>query len=166
MYRQLQVDKFSGIKLVASLGGIARYGGPLSSYCLFHVNPPPGRDPFVPYQLSSATYHWDEIAQLSVESLRNFSIGRRWMTALQASDDSVQKYSRKISSVFTSSADTMTFHDLIILVIAVERHLEEGLSVVWAWDGTDSPPFPSKYASMSPCLSLSLSVSLSLSRIL
>jgi hypothetical protein len=131
-------------QLICSLGGLGRKGPP-SSMCLFDSTPTPGslfEDR--PYQTSSKTFHFDAKEKAILKMLRDFVQNGGWSSAGQ----DAEKYRKLVRDIITeSSVENVVFADLIGLVLAVEEDKEDGdPKVVWMWDGTDTPPFPSTFS--------------------
>ena len=153
--RSAQVDRYGKedppkLQLVASLGGMRKgYNYGLASFCIFPGIVPEGGDPDAPYQVSSKTYHFDMQDETVLRRLRKFSASDLWHTttcpaaaAATAPPPVRPKYRFAIKELFASSEAIMEFKDLVAMVLAVEP-AQDGIShVVWAWDGTDAPPYP------------------------
>jgi hypothetical protein len=112
--------------------------------CLFDSTPTPGSI-YVdqPYQTSSATYHFDPREKIILTTLRAFVAEGEW--SFGADRDS-EKYRKSIHDILKHGSDKkVKFADLIGLVLAVEE-IAVGPKVVWMWDGTDAPPYPTTFS--------------------
>lgn len=106
------------------------------------------QEEFEPYAHSHKQYTMNTQCMKLIELLRQFSRNGSWRSELPENNSKEgENYRRMIKSAFASGRDDInhTFHDLIALVVAVEKdsfHSHHGKTIVWVWDGTNAPPYP------------------------
>lgn len=119
----MQKGDWGGLQLNGSLNPKTGF-----SFCLFDGSSTGGT---VPYQCSSKRYHFDDHEAVILDSLREFSKGRKWQLAEK---QAAAAYNRRISQLRPTQ-----FFDAIVKVLAVDT---AGPSpVVYVWDATDAPIF-------------------------
>ena len=122
-----------------------------ASWTLFRgdvVHDKDSEEEFQPYAHSHKLYTMNTQCMKLIEIQRHFSRNGSWRSELlENKANEGENYRRMIKSAFASGREDInhTFHDLIALVVAVEKdsyHSHHGKTIVWVWDGTNAPPYP------------------------
>ena len=106
------------------------------------------KEEFMPYAHSHQQYTMNTQSMKLIELLRQFSRNGSWRAHLpEHNANESENYRRMIKSAFASGREDTNhvFHDLVALVVAVEKdsfHSHHGKTIVWVWDGTNAPPYP------------------------
>jgi hypothetical protein len=120
--RAVQVNIYDGR---AQLNGSLTPRGGNFAFCMFDASPGAGDDP---YQASSRSYHFDAREVEILASIREFSQGGMWQSALHP-------------VIPICRVRPSTFYDIVGRVLAVE--VREGEPpALYLWDATDAAPFP------------------------
>ena len=130
-----------------------------ASWTLFRgdvVHDKDSEEEFQPYAHSHKLYTMNTQCMKLIEIQRHFSRNGSWRSELlENKANEGENYRRMIKSAFASGREDInhTFHDLIALVVAVEKdsyHSHHGKTIVWVWDGTNAPPYPPNIDSRFP----------------
>lgn len=115
-----------------------------SSWTLFHGEPSNDLEKYSPYQMSHDRFSMSAGCMRIIDMIRVISSTGIWKKERAISQrQENDAWRRQIKSAYTSSG--ANFWDLVGLVVAVEKdeyHDHHNQTIVWMWDGTNSPAYP------------------------
>lgn len=115
-----------------------------SSWALFRGEVKDQNEKYTPYQISHDRFNMSRGCMRIIDMTRVISSTGIWkkdrLASLQQSEDT---WRRQIKSAYTTNG--ANFWDLVGMVVAVERdeyHDQLNQTIVWMWDGTNTPAYP------------------------